>query len=257
MRTDTAIEEVSKKIIEDNICDSIFLKGSIARGDNDEYSDVDMYVLVSQDNLDLFLEKRIEYLSAYKSIINYSYANFVGPQIVAIFEDGLHFDLYVVTKESIPTSDKIKIIYDPKELMKNYIPQINYIEKDDCIEMFNGILYSFIEADAAYKRKNYPWTSRILHNSISRCSILLRYIYDKNYAYLGLKKINEVIPKKQYLWLEEASENLNKKGYKIANDRIVTILDYIAENINDDDIKSKFNIKFLEWMKINLNGILF
>lgn len=49
MRTYDAIQKVSKSIIEDNICDAIIVKGSIGRGEDDEYSDVDMYAIVSEE----------------------------------------------------------------------------------------------------------------------------------------------------------------------------------------------------------------
>lgn len=255
MRTYDAIEAVSKSLIESNICEVIFLKGSIGRGDDDQYSDVDMYAIVTSENMNTFLESRIDYLSAYKPILYASYVNFVGPQLVVIFEDGLHFDLYTVSKEQVPKNDEVKVIYDPKGLMKDYIPEVMIIEKETCIELFNGILYNFIEADGAYKRKNYPWTSRILNHSIADASILLRYIYDDKLAYLGLKKINEVLPREQYLWLEEAMDNLNKEGFEIASDKIIFILNHIVDNI-DEDIKEKFNIKFFQWIKKNLKDTL-
>lgn len=256
MRTYDAIEKVSSAIIKDNICEAVFLKGSIARGDDDEYSDVDMYVIVSEEKMEEFLSKRLDYLTSYKPVIYYSYVNFVGPQIVVIFDDGLHFDLYAVTKGKISTLDKAKIIYDPHGLMNNYVPEIMYLKKDDYVEMFNDVLYSFIEADAAYKRKNYPWASRILDQSIAWCAILLRYIYEPEHAYLGLKKINEVLPAELYRLIEAASKNLNEDGYGIANKNIITILEHIEENI-DKDIRSGFNLNFLEWIKKNLNVILF
>lgn len=256
MRTYDAIEIVSKSIIESNLCEAIFVKGSIGRGDDDEYSDVDMYAVVKEENMDEFLSNRIIYLSAYKPILYSSYANFVGPQIIVIFEDGLHFDLYTVSKEHIPQNDEVKVIYDPKKLLKDYVPEVKSLDKETCINLFNGILYNFIEADGAYKRKNYPWTSRILNHSIADASILLRYIYNDKHPYLGLKKINEVLPRKQYLWLEEAMENLNINGFKIANDKIIIMLNYIVENI-EEDIKENLNIKFFQWIKKNLNYTLF
>lgn len=256
MRTYDAIQKVSKSIIEDNICDAIIVKGSIGRGEDDEYSDVDMYAVVSEEKMDEFLNNRLKYLSAYKSIIYRGYENFVGPQVVVIYEDGLHFDLYTVTKESLPKTDKIKIVYDPKEIMKEYIPEINYMDKSQCIMLFDEILYNFVEADGAYKRKNYPWATRILENSIAQSAILLRYLYDKEHGYLGLKNINRIIPNEQYLWIEEASENLNIKGYEIANKRIIAILEYFIENV-EEDIKEKLNIDFLKWTKRSLKTILF
>lgn len=59
MRTYEAIEKVSNAIIADGLCEAILVKGSIGRGDDDEYSDVDMYVVVKNEILKSFLEKRI------------------------------------------------------------------------------------------------------------------------------------------------------------------------------------------------------
>lgn len=64
MRTYETIRAISQKIIEDNLCDAILLKGSIGRGDDDEYSDIDMYLIVSPENMDSVLQKRYEYLLA-------------------------------------------------------------------------------------------------------------------------------------------------------------------------------------------------
>lgn len=88
MRTYDAIDVISKKVIEDNLCDAILLKGSIGRGDDDEYSDVDMYLIVSPEKWDAVLEKRTEYLSAYGEMIYLEDVNFGLPQKVAIYVNG-------------------------------------------------------------------------------------------------------------------------------------------------------------------------
>ena len=69
MRTYDAIRAIGNRVIGDNLCDAILLKGSIGRGDDDEYSDVDMYLVVAPENMDAVLQKRCEYLSAYKEIV--------------------------------------------------------------------------------------------------------------------------------------------------------------------------------------------
>lgn len=61
--------------------------------------------------MDAFLEKRLSYLDDYMLMIYYEYVNFVADQIVAIYEDGFHFDLYTVTENSLPYLDKAKINY--------------------------------------------------------------------------------------------------------------------------------------------------
>lgn len=256
MRTYDAIEKVSNAIISDGICEAILVKGSIGRGDDDEFSDVDMYVVVSQSNYQTFLDKRIQYLENYKPLLYKGYVNFVGEQIVAIFDDGLHFDLYTVTEDTFPFTDKAKIIYDPENKFADYQPEFRIMTKDELAKCFNEALYCFIEADGAFCRGNFPWAAYIMQDAIAQSVILLRFLYDKEHAYLGLKKINEIVPKEQFTWILSASANLNKEGFCLANDYIIKILDYVVVNINDD-VKGQFNIDFYEWIKRNLNTKLF
>jgi predicted nucleotidyltransferase len=256
MRTYDAIEKVSQAIIKDGLCEAILVKGSIGRGDDDEFSDVDLYVVVHEDNIQAFLEKRLEYLTQYLPIIYYEYVNFVADQVVAIYEDGLHFDLYTVADSSLSHLDKIKIIYDPMNKYDQYKSEVRKTSEVDLISGFHNVLYGFIEADSAYQRKNYPWVARILSHSVADCAFLLRYLYDEDYAYLGLKKINEVIPKEQFYWLCQASDHLNKEGFRIANEYIIKILNFVADKL-DEEVRSKINLRFLEWNKNMLKDKLF
>ena len=256
LRTYEAIEKVSNAIIHENLCEAILVKGSIGRGDDDAYSDVDLYVIVNEEKLKQFLDKRIHYLEAYKKIVFYEYMNFVAEQVVAIYDDGLHIDLYTVTRDNLPDKDKAKVIYDPNLILEEYNAGIQQTSPEELAERFSSALYYIVEADSAYQRKNYPWASYILSSSIANCAILLRYLYDKDYTYLGLKKINEIIPCKQYLWIEEASKNLNESGYPLALYKIIKILNYVTDNI-DKDIKNLFNLEFFNWMKEKLENQLF
>ncbi|MDF2540392.1 MAG: hypothetical protein K0S47_110 [Herbinix sp.] len=256
MRTYEAIDIISKTIIADGLCEAILMKGSIGRGDDDAYSDVDMYAVVKKDVMELFLEKRITYLNSYLPTLYLEHVNFVGEQIVAIFQNGLHFDLYAVTEETLPHTDQAKIIYDPNHKYDDYIAEVKTLSIDQLAGYFNDALYYFIEADGAYNRKNYPWASMIMSSSIAESAILLRYLYDKDYAYLGLKKINEIIPTEQFSWLSEASANMNKEGFLVGTNYIIKILDYVVQHI-DNDIRSRLNLTFFQWIKANLGSSLF
>jgi predicted nucleotidyltransferase len=97
MDQNEAIRVVSQALIKDSAVRAVFLKGSHARGEEDAFSDVDMYCLLNCDLMEGFLERRISYLENYRKLIYWSESDFVGPQIVGFFEDGLHFDLYTVT----------------------------------------------------------------------------------------------------------------------------------------------------------------
>ncbi|MDI6740210.1 MAG: nucleotidyltransferase domain-containing protein, partial [Candidatus Edwardsbacteria bacterium] len=112
-----AINKISRAITSDNFVRAIFFKGSLGRGEGDQYSDVDFYCILKEDKRDEFLKKRIDYLQTYKPLIYWSESNFVGPQIIGVFNNGLHFDLYSIMLNELQYTDGIKVIYDPEQLL--------------------------------------------------------------------------------------------------------------------------------------------
>lgn len=62
MRQLEAVEKVTQALKEDEAVRAIFLKGSMARDEGDEYSDVDLYCLVDSEEIEEFLPRRLEHL---------------------------------------------------------------------------------------------------------------------------------------------------------------------------------------------------
>ena len=87
-----------------------FLKGSLGSDAGDEYSDVDFYCLLDPAGLEPFLQRRREILERYRPILFWAEVNFVGPQVVAVYDDGLHIDLYAVTPDNLPTTGAMKVL---------------------------------------------------------------------------------------------------------------------------------------------------
>lgn len=54
-RLDEAIARIVDAAVADGLCEAAILKGSIARGDADEFSDIDLYPTVSFQNRDAVL----------------------------------------------------------------------------------------------------------------------------------------------------------------------------------------------------------
>jgi predicted nucleotidyltransferase len=104
-----AIDKILPFVIKDDAVRAVFLKGSIARDEIDEYSDVDFYCMVKNEKMNDFLKRRVDYIEQYKPLIFCEDVNFVGPQIVGVFDNGLHFDLYTVTYDSLQRTDEIKL----------------------------------------------------------------------------------------------------------------------------------------------------
>ena len=260
MRNYQAVEKVSQAIIADGLCQAILLTGSMGRGEEDAYSDVDMCVVVKKENFDCFLHKRQAYIEAYLPTIMVQEVNFVAPQLAAVYEDGLHFDLYSVTAEKLPLSGAVKVIYDPENLCKDWEDGKEAIAKhiapENLISLFEDTLYYIVEANSAYCRKNYPWAARILSNALSNCSILLRWLYDREHAGWGLKQIHRILPSEQYQWLLVASEHLNCPGFQTAGNYILKMLEFVAERI-EPDVKVHLNLRFLDWVRQSLGTRLF
>lgn len=256
MKTYDAIEKIGQVVIEDGLCEAIVLKGSIGRGDDDEYSDIDMYVVVTEDNYDTFMQRRYSYLSTYRDIVFMEENDFGVKQMLAIYDNALHVDFYTVTMDKIDHSNPVKVYYDPKHLFDNYIVEHNPMMHEKLAQLFNSTLYYFVEASSAYARKNYPWAARIMDDAVAGAATLLRYEYDKDYTYLGLKKINEILPREEYMLIESAYANMNEDGFQQTNRDILAMLEIALQRLPKKVIEL-CNMKFYNWCNANVNVTLF
>ena len=89
MRQFEAIEAVSASLKSDDCVKAIFVKGSIGRGEFDEYSDVDLYCLVEEMDVNDFLSRRLKHLRAYREILFYEDLFIIAPQMIAVYEQSL------------------------------------------------------------------------------------------------------------------------------------------------------------------------
>ena len=256
MKIYEAIERVGQAAIQDGLCDAIILKGSIGRGDEDQYSDVDMYLITSKENYENVLEKRESYLEAYKEIIFREENDFGVLQMLAIFEDGVHFDLYTTTVEQMEHGDPIKVYYDPKGLFADYSWKRPALTTKQKAKLFDSALYYFVEGNSAYCRKNYPWAANIMGEAINCSVILIRSYYDGTYAFLGLKKINEILPQEEYAIVERAYGWMNQERFPQAVMELMKLLDLYVVRCGED-VKKELNLKFYGWVKENLGKTLF
>ena len=85
---------------------------------------------------------------------------------------------------------------------------------------------------------------------------MLRYLYDKKYAFLGLKKINEIIPHDQYQLLETAYTHLGENGFQKSNECLIRVLEIFVSNAGDS-LRNKLNMRLFDWIKGSLGCLLF
>lgn len=247
MKQFDSINTILPFIIEDSAVNAVFLKGSLASTEYDEYSDVDMYCLVNEDELTSFLARRLEYMSKYRPLIYYSEANFVGPQIVGVFDNGLHFDLYTVTLSSLKATGDIKVLYDPNELLINYKAQSFRISDDQLIEHINNIAFTLLEFEAAYNRNDLVWASRLASHIFGYLSIIIRHQCDPENALLGMKRLNNYLAPDKYKKIADAIDLIGPTYLPAGIKRIIEILENTIDEL-PNHIKNRINSVFLSVM---------
>jgi len=248
MKRYTAIEKVKEAILNDGLVEALFLKGSIARGEDDDYSDVDMYAVVSSENRDAFLAKRTRYLEAYMPLIYWSESNFVGPQIVGVFNDALHFDLYTVVPGAIPQTDDVKILYDKSGLLNAYKKKPLSISPADVVKDIHGFTFVLLEFEAAYMRKDFMWSIRLFYALLADISSVVRYIYDEDNAQLALKRLYKVLPDNLYNDFMDILENATPTNVLNAVKMIVSLAEKQIETL-PKEISGQINMKFFKLMQ--------
>lgn len=254
MKQIEAVERISEILKNDDAVRAMFLKGSIARNELDDYSDVDFYCIVKEDKLDEFLKRRIGYLEQYRPIIYWSEANFVGPQIVAVFDNGLHFDLYTVTLDTLQKTDEIMTLYDPERLLADYKPEPLTINEEDVVEFFDGFTFTLLEFEAAYCRNDLIWASRLASHLSGDLSIILRYIYDINNAKLGFKRLHKKLDEELCGKLAKA---MDLSGPSYLPTGVVLLVDIASEIIDKlpNEISRKININFFNFMSDKIKSL--
>ncbi|MCL2170152.1 MAG: hypothetical protein FWB74_09040 [Defluviitaleaceae bacterium] len=242
MKRYDAIEAVKNAISAEGLADALFLKGSIAKGTDDDWSDVDFYAAVSPENFDAFLARRIHYIEAYKPLIYWSNVNHVGPQIVGVFEDGLHFDLYTVPTGAIPQTGEIKPLYDPAGILASYSTAPLSVTSEEIIRAIHSFTFVLVEFEAAFHRGDTIWATRLSHALLGELSIVLRHLHDPQNAQLGLKGIHKVIPKDMTEILKNSMD-------------VPALIKLMSELIKQlpTEVRKRINMKFFEFMATSIN----
>ena len=235
---ETAVEKICASLQQDPFVKAVFLKGSMGRNEHDEHSDVDLYCLVDKEDEEQFLLKRIEHLEAYRSIIFQDDIFIIAPQIIAVYDDLLHIDLFTVTLENFTEKDYFKVLYDPHHLLDNFSEtqglELSEAEYRDAVIDVAWFLFQYKKAAA---RGNDIWATRMLTNVMEHLARVLLHRYAPNRAQLGLKTISHSLPAAVLTVVEEISKDITPRGHRIAAFRICRLAldesDWIKENLKD------------------------
>ncbi|OIU71803.1 nucleotidyltransferase domain-containing protein [Rossellomorea aquimaris] len=195
MRQEIALDKVTASLKGDSSIRCIFIKGSMGRKEYDEHSDIDLYCLVDESDEEAFLKRRLDHLRAYKEMIFHDDIFIIAPQIIAIYEDWLHIDLFTVTEKTIQHKDFFAVLYDPENLMEKYKNDQHLTITSEAFRdsVLDAAWFLFQHKKAA-NRGNHTWAPEMLRHTMRNVATILLARYASERALLGLKTIHRDLP---------------------------------------------------------------
>ncbi|WP_409252964.1 nucleotidyltransferase domain-containing protein [Bacillus sp. SCS-153A] len=239
MIQEKAVKSISDSLKKDELVQAIFLKGSMGRGENDEHSDVDLYVLVKEEDEKKFLEKRVDHLNAYRNLLFYDDIYIIAPQIIAVYDDMLHVDLFTVTEKSFKEKDYFRVVHDPDNIMKKFEATQNlFLSPEEFHELAIDVPWFLFQYRKAYNRGNSLWGVEVLQHCMFVMAKVLLHRYYPERAQLGMKALESLLPEDKLKEINRIYKYLNPEHHKKAADFIIELysseLKWIEENLPDD-----------------------
>lgn len=217
MELEDALQVISGSLKEDTRVQAIFVKGSVGRGEQDEQSDLDLYCLVDEKDLDDFLQSRIRHLESYGKLLFHDDIFIVAPQILAVYENMLHVDLFTVTEESFIEKDFFKVIYDPYHLLSKYmITQNLRLSEGEFQDSVDDIAWFLFQYKKMANRGNDLWAVNMLNHAMFNLARVLLHKYKPERALLGLKTVSVSLPEGVFKELSKIQEYITPAKHQIA-----------------------------------------
>ncbi|WP_144513916.1 nucleotidyltransferase domain-containing protein [Bacillus sp. FJAT-22090] len=230
MVLEAAVDAIVCSIKKDKRVQAIFLKGSMGRGEQDEHSDIDLYCLVNEEDEEEFLRSRLHHLENYKELLFYDEIFIVAPQIIAIFENLVHLDLFTVTENTYIEKDFLKVLYDPHLKMEKYKQTQNLnlseIEFQDAVDDVAWFLFQYKKSAA---RGNDIWSVSMLHQVSTHLARVLLHRYNPERAQLGLKTLQTSLPKEVMHAINEVYDHMTPQKHPHAVKLICELLSEITD----------------------------
>lgn len=230
MRQYDAVEVIANAIIESKMVESVFLKGSLARASEDEFSNIDLYCIVHDDNYELFQTKKDEFLEKYGEVVFSKTIADKYNKAIYIFNNGIVFNIITLRYGELDFEDDLAIIHDPKGLLSNYEKLPLAFKPDDIGELVDDLLLQSLEFYNSYLRNDSLYSFWLASNLFRKLGTLLRIKYDSEYAKLGLKQFELSDPDIKNKYFEIAAK-LNLKTVLESVKLIHILLDNYLGNI--------------------------
>ncbi|MGE7674803.1 aminoglycoside 6-adenylyltransferase [Lysinibacillus sp. NPDC094403] len=243
MKLDHVVKVLLESLKEDQYIETVFLRGSMAREEHDEFSDIDIYCVVKEENIEAFLPNRKKHIEAYKKTLFVDDIYIIAPQLLVVYEDMIHIDLFTVTPSEISNKDAIKVLFDPNGILmakqKNTTLSLTPLEFQDAVDDTIWYLYQYY---SSAQRGNEIWSVHLLRNSLEHFAKVLLHKYCPERALLGLKALYNSLPTAPLDEIVDIMNNMSLVTHEIAVRKLVNAFNnesgWIFENVpNKEKIK--------------------
>lgn len=209
-----AIEVISKSLKNDSRVQAIFLKGSFGRGEEDEHSDIDLYCLVEEADVKEFLNDRLRHLQVYGDLLFHEDIFIIAPQIIAVYENLVHVDLFTVTENTYINKDYMKVLYDPENRLKKFEDaqhlNLSAVGFQDAVEYVAWFLFQYKKAAA---RGNDIWSVHMLQYVMNHLARVLLHRHKPGRAQLGAKTLESSLPSDVMELVRTVYEHMTPSGH--------------------------------------------
>lgn len=251
MKQEEAVKAISQGLMRDELVKSIYLKGSMGRGEYDEYSDVDLYCLVDEEDEALFLTKRLKHLESYRRILFYEDFFIIAPQIIAVFDNLLHVDLFTVTEKSFKEKDYFRILYDPEgRLTKFQSTQNLFLSSEEFSGCAYDVAWFLFQYNKASQRGNDLWAVEMLQHVMVKLSKVLLHRYKPEKAQLGLKSLESQLPHIQLDKVKTIFMYITPNAHRKA---VYYLINLLHDEINWVESKVESDSQAVSFMRMMIN----
>lgn len=238
------IEVILNSLKQDNRVQAIFLKGSIGRGEQDEHSDIDLYCLVNEEDVEEFLHSRVNHLKSYNKLLFYDDIFIVAPQIIAVYENLVHVDMYTVTERTYIERDFMKVLFDPNNNLDKFTQNQNLkLSDQEFQDAVDDVAWFLFQYKKSSDRGNDIWAVSMLHHVMTHLSKVLLHRYNPNRAQLGMKTIESSLPEgilKVIKQVYETMTNKHKHAVQLICDMLASETEWVLSRVSDPEKISPF-----------------
>ncbi|TFE02242.1 nucleotidyltransferase domain-containing protein [Jeotgalibacillus salarius] len=246
-----AAEKITESLKNDPLVKAVVLKGSLGRNEGDEFSDVDLYCFVDGEKIDKFLPRRVEHLSAYGSMLFHESLFIIAPQVITVYDNLLHVDLFTVTEETFKTTDYFTVLYDPENLMEQFKDKQHLtLSAAELEEQAFDIGWFLFQYRKAWNRGNDIWAIEALHLMTKYLVRVLFHRYAPHRAQLGMKDAMRSLPAEPLNALINMLEHITPQNHEQAMRKTVVILKtetvWLKETLGEESEAFPFIEKMIE-----------